>query len=514
MSHLAHETLWALGRGELPQAQADDARAHLALCADCQRAFTEVQDALSVLSVLPEAPPMPEAMARRVGARLAEEMDLRAAKSLRSWWATLFTPRLVLVGALGVLLAVVAAYVVTRPAPEGPSPIATPTPPQPTPDLPGPGPQVAPPPVPDLPKPAPKKLTATVASAKKARAASQQAAKAQVLAEGAVVKTEKGGSLWLKLPDGTRAGLTGQSQVTLATLEEKALTLDVAGGSLAMVVPHREDRVLTVRAGEVEVKDLGTRFLVSREVNRVLVAVEEGSVEVKTPTSTETVRAGRAVSWRDGKLSSMPWAVKAEAPARAGSGEAGTAARLGGDDGEADEAQPTAEDEPLDEPIADTPPVAPPEYGDPDEQWATPPGLSGQPGQATPPPDVNAPPPPPAQVDTAHPPAAGPPAPRRRGGFNLGELEKRIREFSREVQKPFLKLDPKSRARAAVEVTRLANQGLCEEAVAVADDWLADTNRATDAEATRRGVLQQKVRCLTALGRTAEAAEVQRQLDE
>jgi transmembrane sensor len=97
------------------------------------------------------------------------------------------------------------------------------------------------------------------------------------------VSTETGGSLWLQLPDGTKAGLTGATDVQLAKLDDKTLTLDVTRGSLAMVVPHREDRVLTVRAGDVEVKDLGTRFLVSREVARTVVAVEEGSVEVKTP---------------------------------------------------------------------------------------------------------------------------------------------------------------------------------------------------------------------------------------
>ncbi len=109
---------------------------------------------------------------------------------------------------------------------------------------------------------------------------------AQVLETGARLSTEKDGSLWLKLPDGTKAGLTGSTDVQLAKLEEKTLTLDISRGSLAMVVPHREDRVLTIRAGDVEVKDLGTRFLVSREVAKVIVAVEEGSVEVRTPKST------------------------------------------------------------------------------------------------------------------------------------------------------------------------------------------------------------------------------------
>lgn len=495
MTHVPHETLWALARNELPATDAADARAHLARCSECEAAFADVQGALDVLLVLPEPPPMPDDVARRVGTKLSDELDRRAAKGLRSWWANLFGPRLVLV-TLGVALAIVAAYALTRAPAEPVAPIA-----QQTPEVGPPKDVVAPPPEP--PQPPAKKLTATVASAKKAKASQRQAAKAQVLAEGSVVSTEKGGSLWMKLPDGTRAGLTGSSEVTLAKLEAKALTLDVEGGSVAMVVPHREDRVLTVRAGEVEVKDLGTRFLVSREAARVLVAVEEGSVEVKTPTSTQTVRAGNAVAWRDGKLTSMPWAVREEPAAT----EPSSVARLGHEDDEP-EAEPAVEDEPS--PVDEGPPAPPLETGDPDEQWAAPP-----PGTApsTTPDTPVGPPPPPPHVVTSLPANAAAPAPRRRGGFNLGELERRIRDFSRAVQAPFVGLDPRVRDQQAKDVERLADAGDCDGSIALADAWLRDTNRAADAETTRRGVLLQKLRCLNHLGRTAEAAEVQRELD-
>ena len=494
MTHVPHETLWGLARNELSDSDAADARAHLALCTECQAAFADVQGALDVLLVLPEPPPMPDDVARRVGTKLADELDRRAAKSLRSWWANLFGPRLVLV-ALGAALAIVAAYALTRPPPDTVTPIANETPEVAPKDV------VAPPP-PELPKTPAKKLTATVASAKKAKASQKAAAKAQVLAEGSVVSTEKGGSLWMKLPDGTRAGLTGSSEVTLAKLEAKALTLDVEGGSVAMVVPHREDRVLTVRAGDVEVKDLGTRFLVSREAARVLVAVEEGSVEVKTPTSTQTVRAGNAVAWRDGKLESMPWAVREEPPATSPS----SVARLGHEDDEP-EAEPAVDDEPA--PVDQGPPPPPLETGDPDEQWAAPP--SGTTPSTTPETPVG-PPPPPPHVVTSLPPSAAAPAPRRRGGFNLGELERRIRDFSRAVQAPFVGLDPRVRAQQAKDVERLADAGDCDGSIALADAWLRDTNRAADAEPTRRGVLTQKLRCLNHLGRTAEAAAVQAEL--
>ena len=181
------------------------------------------------------------------------------------------------------------AWFLGRPTPErASSPIAAPTP------------------VPIQPQAPTKKLKVTVASAKKATAR-----RLEELAEGATVSTQRGGSVWMKLPDGSRAGLTAASEMTLATLEENRLTLDLAKGSLAMIVPHRENRILIVRAGELQVKDLGTRFLVSRQPGRTLVAVDEGSVEVETPTGTREVRANHAVAWTNGQLTELNWEASA-----------------------------------------------------------------------------------------------------------------------------------------------------------------------------------------------------------
>src|SRR5699024_2046404 len=121
----------------------------------------------------------------------------------------------------------------------------------------------------------PAPLEAVVASARDAT--TETAAK---LGEGSIISTKSGGRVWMKLPDGSRAGLTGSSEVKLSTLKAKEVTLDITRGSLAMVVPHREDRVLLVRAGDVTVRDLGTRFLVQIEEGRTMVAVDEGEVAV------------------------------------------------------------------------------------------------------------------------------------------------------------------------------------------------------------------------------------------
>lgn len=490
MSHLSHDTLWALAKRELGADETSAAEAHVSACDTCRAQLDDVKFAQQALVDLPPVPPMPDALARRVGAKLADEADRQLMPSLRSWWTSLLSPRLVLVGGLAALLVIAAAYVLTRPqAPAPPQPFAQPTP---QPVVPSPVPAPVPP---APPKVAAKKLTVQIASAKKASASAKPAAKAQTLEEGAVVATETGGSVWMRLPDGTRAGVTGASSVKLATLEEKQLTLDVEKGSLAMVVPHREDRVLTVRAGEVEVKDLGTRFLVSRDVQRIVVAVEEGSVEVKTPGATKTVRAGNAVAWQNGALSSFAWEVTPpQKPDTASS-----VAKLNEED---DDTAPPEQQAPVQEeqPVAQ---VQPPDTSaTPDEQWAAPPTLP-KPVVQTPPYQA---PPPPGHVDTAHP---------SRGsdvvGFSLKTIERRLQELKRSIEVvPF----GDQREAAARQIAASADAGDCVGALARAERWLSEppTSRANEAQ-LRRGVLLQKLRCLNRLGRTAEAEAVAKELE-
>lgn len=480
MSHVEHDTLWSLARGELSQAETREAKAHLADCPDCRVSFEDVQTATQLLRQLPEAPPMPEGMARRVGAELAEAADARAARRFTSWWQSLFTPRFVFAAALGAVLVVAAAYLLAGATPDqAPHALATP---QPAPAA-----------------PAARKLQVTVASAKKATAS-----KAQVLAEGARVSTQKGGSLWMKLPDGSRAGLTAKSEVKLVTLEEKALTLDLERGNLAMVVPHREDRVLTVRAGELVVKDLGTRFLVSREADRTLVAVEEGEVEVTTPRGTQVVVANRAVSWSGGKLTELPWEpTPAQAPAKpqpaavaatpdipstpdipvqapAPRDDGASIARLDEDDELSDDAPPPPEES---EPVAaQQPPDRAPMATD--EQWA----------QLPPPPTAG---PPPSKAVTA-----------TERGFTLRALERKLRDFGAAIS------SPNRREAGLRSIAMAADARDCTHALKLADRWLAQPVAPTARELElRRGVLLQQVRCLNQLGRKEEATALQREIE-
>lgn len=464
MSHLEHDTLWALARTELDAADAQTARTHLSGCADCRVALEDVQLAQQVLSVLPEPPPMPEQMARRVAASIAEAADAQAAKSFTSWWSSLFTPRFVLAAALGVVLVTAAAWLLASATPQvtQPAPIALPA--------------KAPSPAPFVVAPA-RKLFATVASASKSTTN-----KAQVLAEGATVTTQKGGSVWMKLPDGSRAGLTSTSEVKLLTLEAAQLTLELNRGSLAMVVPHREDRVLTVRAGDLQVIDLGTRFLVSREANRTLVAVEEGKVQVNTPSGNREVTANHAVSWSNGQLTELAWESTPSAPQTANvepvpEGQPRSIARLGNEDEPEDgpplpeEAQEQEAQQPA--PPPDRTPVAA------DEQWAGPPVK-------------NAPAPVPyKRMSTAE------------RGFSLKNIERKLREVGTVLT------SPTGRAAAARNVTLTADAGDCHHALRLADRWLSDpiTGAVNEAE-MRQGVQLQQVRCLNHLGRTQDAETI------
>lgn len=468
MSHLEHDTLWALARTELDGAQAQTARAHLAGCADCRVAFEDVQLAQQVLSVLPEPPEMPEQMARRVGVSIAEAADAQAAKSFTSWWSSLFTPRFILAAALGVVLVTIGAWLLASATPQ-PTPIALPTP-APVPEQePSPALVVAP----------AKKLSATVASANKSTAN-----KAQVLAEGATVTTQKGGSVWMKLPDGSRAGLTATSEVKLHTLEEKQLTLELTRGSLAMVVPHREDRVLTVRAGDLQVIDLGTRFLVSRDTNRTLVAVEEGKVQVNTPSGSRQLTANHAVSWSNGQLTELAWEPTPTAAAAAldtpvvPEGPTHSIARLSEEEEPEDGPPPPEETQEEEVQQAEPPPDRTPIAAD--EQWAGPP-VKNAPALV----------PQKRMTSTAE------------RGFSLKNIERKLREAGTVIT------SKTGREAAARNVTLTADANDCHHALRLADRWLTDpiTGAANEAE-LRRSVQLQQVRCLNHLGRTQDAETI------
>ncbi len=466
MKHLTHDQLWELAAAPTP------AEPHLDTCLTCLSALDDIKAAQSVLRLVPEPPVMPAAMAKRVELKLADVLEARQARRWTSWWPSM--PRLAF-AAVAVTVLAVGAWVLAKQTRVEPALIAE------RPELP----IVTP--VPAL-APRTPKLTATVASAKRARNSTAALKSTQTLSEGSALTTEKGGALWLRLPDGSRAGLTGASEMQLAKLEAKALTLDLERGNLALVVPHRQDRVLTVRAGDLEVKDLGTQFLVSREMGRIVVAVEEGSVEVKVPGQTRTVTAGRAVSYQQGQLDELAW-LPAVKPVSKPEPQA------------ANDAQPTPEiaaapSALLEEQTDKAPP--PPEVDDPAAEWnAVPPTVNSPPVI-----DVQTQQYPPAVVVTVTPPA----------WFSLGEVERRMNDLRRQVASPFTQ-GGSLRQMKAKEIGRMADAGDNLNAIDAANDWLRYAHDPPEEQFVRREVLFQKMRCLRRLGRLPEADLVRRELE-
>lgn len=487
MSHLTHEALWAWAAGEAGGEERARVQAHLELCGDCRAQLAQVQSAQALLAAQRQAevPPLPDAAARRIAAVLGHAAEAHRAPAFE--WPAWLTWRPVLLAAAAAALLAFFLWPRTAPSPQqqGPGPVVTPSPralpPGDTTVVPIP--QPAPPAAPQL---------AQVTSARKAKGGGQPLAKDQRLTQGSTVTTERSGALWLRLPDGSRAGLTASTEVTLARLEERRVELDVQRGDLVVVARHRPERALVVRAGAVEVQDVGTRFLVSSDAERVLVAVEEGEVEVRLPGQTLRLEAGGAVEVRGTQARRLPWQVTPPSGERPppGARDAGAPAR-----------EPQTPDIPALPPPGPGPAAAPADGG-----VAAVPAPTPAPTPAAGSGDAGAGP---AKVPAGAPDGGEAGEDDAAEGFSLRNLEKHLSKFGRDVQSVFAP----PRDVQARQIDQLATGGHCEQALQRADAWLAVDAGTSPKEATSRVViLRAKLRCLTRLGRSAEADAVRRAL--
>jgi hypothetical protein len=497
-AHLNRDSLWELASApSLPA----EMQSHLATCGDCQIQLAQVKQAQSLLQFRQAAPPPPlnPIAARRIGAVLKEAAEEQLQPkgwfgfSLRGFgWAV--------AGVAAIVLAILMwNQAQTSPAP---MPIVKHEAPAPT-----PAPQLAEkdPVAPPAPVPQERpKLLAKVTGAKKAKSQDGKLLKTQTVAEGSQVATETGGALWLALPDGSRAGLTGNTELKIDKLEEKALSFTLEKGNVMMVARHLPERMMTVKAGEIEVRDIGTRFLVSRDVNRVLVAVEEGVVEINAPGTKMILKAGRSVEWREGQLREQVWAP---APPREAKGQIASppTPAIEAFVGDAGAAAAVAVAAPA------------PEFQNPDDEWAAPPNLPKTAIAAAP---VHVPspgaPPHPAPVED-EPPVYEAPAPaedEEASVLSLAGLELRLRKVTKAVQAPFAAVGSTIRETRSREIGRLADEGNCEEALRRADAWLLDKPSVSVAEPRwRRAVMVNQMRCYTRLNRTEDASRIKSKLE-
>jgi hypothetical protein len=97
---------------------------------------------------------------------------------------------------------------------------------------------------------------------------------------------------------------------------------------------------------------------------------------------------------------------------------------------------------------------------------------------------------------------------KRRGLLNLTVLEEKLEALTRAFAGVPL------RASLVKSIARAVDHADCAQALLMADAWLRDpVTSLVDEPAWRRAVLTQKLRCLTAQGRTQEASEIRRLLD-
>ncbi len=90
--------------------------------------------------------------------------------------------------------------------------------------------------------------------------------------------TARGARRQVDLPDGSRIDLNTDTALSIAFYEARRTVVLHRGEALFAVHPDR-DRPFSVEAGEASVLVTGTQFDVRRDTDRVMVAVQEGSVE-------------------------------------------------------------------------------------------------------------------------------------------------------------------------------------------------------------------------------------------
>lgn len=113
------------------------------------------------------------------------------------------------------------------------------------------------------------------------------------------VETKPGQRQAVALSDGTRIELNGATRVVLDRSNPRVASLEA--GEATFHVRHDARAPFTLRAGSMTVQDLGTVFNVDRDGARLDVQVAEGAVLFQPGQQAVTLRAGAALSARDGR---------------------------------------------------------------------------------------------------------------------------------------------------------------------------------------------------------------------
>jgi len=100
----------------------------------------------------------------------------------------------------------------------------------------------------------------------------------QIAAPNAQIFASDNAPRTIALQDGSQVVLGPQSKLTIAGARNDKLALE---GGAYFAIRHDPDRVLTIRAGGLEIRDIGTRLEVQANGDAVRVEVSEGQVELR-----------------------------------------------------------------------------------------------------------------------------------------------------------------------------------------------------------------------------------------
>ena len=111
-----------------------------------------------------------------------------------------------------------------------------------------------------------------------------------------VVEYDKSGAM--TLADGSHIRLRDDGRVRLEHFDQRNVEVTLEQGTAEFEVIHVASRTFVVHAGRVDIADVGTRFVVTRDGAATRVSVDDGRVEIRDPTGalpTRTLAAGE--SW-------------------------------------------------------------------------------------------------------------------------------------------------------------------------------------------------------------------------
>jgi len=136
-------------------------------------------------------------------------------------------------------------------------------------------------------------------------------------------------SLSFTLDEGSKLAVEPHSQVRVLASSDEQVQLELERGAILCDVVHKQNRRFAVLAGDFEVRVVGTRFVVEREVtaegSTVKVRVERGGVEVRRVGQEDRlfrVKAGQSWSSQErllaeGQIEASRAALKVDEPGAA-----------------------------------------------------------------------------------------------------------------------------------------------------------------------------------------------------